>query len=90
MTRDQAELLALEGLQFIAGDEDQLSRFLALTGISPADLREAATSTALLSGILDYFMGDEPTLIAFAATRNRKPQDIAIAREVLSLADRGR
>lgn len=84
MSYDEAELLAIEGLQFIAGNGEELSRFLALSGLSPVDLRDAADSPAFLSGVLDYFMGDETVLMAFAAAKGRDPSDIGIARMVLS------
>jgi hypothetical protein len=89
MTRDEAEMLAIEGLQYIAAHEAELDRFIALTGISPSDLQEAAQSPLFLSGILDYFLGEEATLIAFATARGRKPQDIPLAREILSRAAHG-
>lgn len=84
MTYEEAELLAIEGLQYIAGHSEELSRFLALSGLSPVDLRDAADSPAFLSGVLDYFMGDEAVLLAFAAARGRDPSDIGIARMVIS------
>ena len=87
MTREEAEMLAIEGLQYIAGDPEQLNRFLALTGIAPSDLRDAATSDNFLSGVLDYFMGDEATLLAFAASRNCDPARIGLARAILSRDD---
>lgn len=84
MKRVEAEALALEGLQYIAADDAELERFIALSGIAPSDMREAAQSADFLSGVLDYFMGDEATLVAFAASRGRDPASIAVAREVLS------
>jgi len=39
MTPDTATSIAISGLQFIAGDEEQISRFIALTGISPDEMR---------------------------------------------------
>lgn len=88
ITLEQAESLAIEGLQFIAADPAQLGRFLDLTGLSPSDLRELAASDDFLSGILDYFMGDEATLLAFAASRDVDPAAIGQARALLS-RDRG-
>lgn len=84
MTLEDAETLAIEGLQFIASSPEQLSRFLALTGIAPGDLRDAATSDNFLSGVLDFFMGDEPTLLAFAASRGLDPAQVGQARMILS------
>ena len=37
LTREQAEGLAIQALTFIAGDGEQLGRFLAVTGIGPAE-----------------------------------------------------
>ena len=84
MTRDLAEMLAIRALQHIAGDESQIARFLALTGLAIEDLRDAAGSPAFLSGVLDHLMGDEAMLLAFAATAGYEPTDIAIARDTLS------
>ncbi len=86
MTRDEAEILAIEGLGYIASSEAELERFVALTGMSPADMRDAAASPLFLSGVLDYFLGDEPTLLAFAAACGRPPQDIPAARQALAKA----
>ena len=84
MTRDEAEMLAIEALQHLANDETELSRFLALTGLGPSDLREAAQSADFLSGVLDHFLGNEAALLAFAASRGIAPANIARAREMLS------
>ena len=84
LTREEAEMLAFQGLQFIAADSGLLGRFLALTGVSPADLRDMATSDDFLSGVLDFFMGDESTLLAFATSRGCDPSTIGMARSVLS------
>jgi Protein of unknown function (DUF3572) len=84
LSREQAESLAIQGLQHIAGDSELLARFLALSGIDPQDLREAASSPAFLSGVMDFFMGDEPALLAFAASIGEAPETIAAARAALS------
>ena len=84
MTPDTATSIAISGLQFIAGDEDQISRFIALTGISPDEMRAAAGSESFLIAVLEFFMGDEPTLLAFAASQNINPEDIQKALYVFS------
>ena len=84
MTPDTAQTIAISGLQYIAGDEEQLSRFIALTGISPDEMREAAGTESFLIAILEFFMGDEPTLLAFSASHNLNPADIQKALYALS------
>lgn len=83
-SEESAREIAIAGLGYIAADGDQMSRFLALTGLSPDDLREAAKSPAFLIGVLDFFMGHEPTLISFAESRQIDPQDVVDARQVLA------
>ncbi|MEZ5872292.1 MAG: DUF3572 domain-containing protein [Nitratireductor sp.] len=89
MDRDQAELLAISGLQFIAGDREQLARFLALSGVAPSDLRDSASSPDFLSGVLDFFLGNEPTLLAFSASAGCDPADVILARNLLSRSQHG-
>lgn len=86
MTPENASKIAVSGLQFIAGDESQLSRFIALTGIDPAEMRQMADSSVFMVAILDFFMGDEPTLLSFAASCGLDPVDIPKARMALEPA----
>ena len=83
MTPEAATRLAISGLQYLGGDPEQLSRFVALTGIAPNAIRNQANSPAFLAAVLDYFLGDEPTLLAFAASFDIKPEDILKARHAL-------
>jgi len=76
--------IAVSCLNFIALDEDQLHRFIALSGISPHDIRSQAMEPGFLAGVLDFVMGHEPTLIAFAAQAGIKPEDVGRARHKLS------
>lgn len=78
-----SEMIAIKGIQYLAGDEEQLGRFLTLTGCDPSDLRTNAESPGFLAGILEFFMGNEPTLLAFCAQYSINPEDIAIAQHVL-------
>src|SRR6266853_80783 len=49
---DAALELAVAALGFIAIERDELSRFLALTGIDPSLIRTAAKEPGFLSGVL--------------------------------------
>jgi hypothetical protein len=89
LTEEDAELIAIRGLQYIATDDQLLQRFLALSGVAPQDLRDAASSHAFLSGVLDFFMGDEATLLAFTASIGEQPEIVARARRVLSQSGSG-
>src|SRR4026209_2102826 len=62
LASEVAEVLAVQALGFIAEDEERLGRFLALTGMGPAEIRTAARDRHFLAGVLDYLCGDEDLL----------------------------
>ena len=84
LTRDGAEQIAVQGLQFLMGDADALGRFLALSGIGPHDIRAAAAEPGFLAGVLEFFLEDESLLLAFAAQAAIRPTMIAAARHALA------
>jgi Protein of unknown function (DUF3572) len=79
LTEEAAEGLAIQALAFIAGDGERLGRFLATTGIGPAQIRAAAQESGFLVGVLDYLAGDERLLSAFAAETGNDPTHVAKA-----------
>ena len=79
LTREAAEGLAIQALTFIAGDGERLGRFLATTGVGPAQIRAAAQQPGFLGGVLEYLAGDERLLQDFAAAAGFDPAHIAKA-----------
>ncbi|HEY0566599.1 MAG TPA: DUF3572 domain-containing protein [Xanthobacteraceae bacterium] len=79
-----AEQFAIQALGFLAGDPEELGRFLALTGIEPTEIRTAAQQPGFLAGVLDYICAHEPLLLAFARDGGFDPSDIARAREAIA------
>jgi len=65
--REAAESMAIQALSYIASDGERLSRFLALTGIGPDEIRSAAAQPGFLIGVLEYLASDEALMIGFAA-----------------------
>jgi hypothetical protein len=82
--RDAAGAIAIAALSFIAQDSERLARFLALSGIGPDSIREAAREPDFLAGVLDHLAGDETLLLAFAEQENIAPTEITRARDVLA------
>ena len=75
--KEAAEALCLRALSFLVEDPERLSRFLALTGLGPEELRARASDPALLGGVLDHLLADERLLLAFrkqpaSSPRNRR------------------
>ncbi len=83
MHQSEAEQIAIDGLAHIAGEPELLSRFAALSGIDPQAMREAAGEPGFLAGVLEFYLGDEPTLLAFSAMKNIDPNVIAKAHAYL-------
>jgi hypothetical protein len=79
LTEEAAEALGVQALTFIAEDSERLGRFLAITGIGPAQIRAAAQEPGFLIGVLDYLAGDDRLLSAFAAETGSDPADVGKA-----------
>jgi hypothetical protein len=79
MTQEAAEALAIQALTFIAGDGERLGRFLAATGIGPAQIRAAAQEPGFLAGVLGYLAGNERLLLDFAAAAGTDPSAVGQA-----------
>jgi hypothetical protein len=84
MSPENAEILALQALAWLAGEPDQLQRFLNLSGLDAAALREAAGSSALNLAVLDFLLGHEPDLLRFCESAGIDPADPARARRALA------
>jgi Protein of unknown function (DUF3572) len=83
MDVDQAETIALTALAFLADDAQRLARFLALTGVGPAELRAEARSPRMLAAVLDHLLRDESLLLVFAARQGLAPELIGAAHNLL-------
>ena len=81
--REAAEALAVAALGYLAAEPEHLGGFLAATGIGPDQIRKAAGDPEFLSGVLDYFSGDERLLVAFAKEHDIDPAEIERARATL-------
>ncbi len=83
ISKGAAETIAINALQYLAGDEEQLRCFLTLTGCNIADLRSNASSSEFQAALLDFFLSNEPTLLAFCAQYSIDPEHIATSQQIL-------
>ena len=81
---DDPAALALSALAWTLGEDARAQRFLALTGLEPADLRTAAGEPATLDAVLGFLEAHQPDLLACAAAMNIKPERLIAARERLN------
>jgi hypothetical protein len=90
MDVEHAEGIALSALAFLAEDVERLQRFLALTGVGPADLRQRARTPRILAAVLEHLLQDESLLLVFAASHGVAPELIAPAQSQLEQQAQGR
>jgi hypothetical protein len=86
-SREAAETLAIQALNFLATEPERLSRFLALSGLDPARIRAAAAESDFLAGVLAHLGEDEALLTQFAADAGVTPADVDRARRLLAGGD---
>ncbi|HJQ15376.1 MAG TPA: DUF3572 domain-containing protein [Allosphingosinicella sp.] len=79
-TNERADALALSALGWILGDQKRADRLLALTGLSPADLRDGLSDPALLAAVLGFLEAHEPDLLACAEALGVDPDRLIAAR----------
>ena len=74
-----AEATAAAILGWLAGEPEMLGRFLALSGLQATQLRDAVNDPGFLSGLIDFVMSHEPTLLSFCEATGTKPEAVAAA-----------
>ncbi|MFW2829154.1 DUF3572 domain-containing protein [Sphingomonas sp. ID0503] len=75
---------ALSALAWTISDDRRAERLLALTGLTPDDLRSRVTEPAVLAAVLEFLEAHEPDLIACAEAIGQKPADIVATARSLS------
>jgi hypothetical protein len=80
---DAAEPLALAALGWSLSDGARAQRLLALTGLTPSDLRSRLADRSLLAAILRFLEAHEPDLIACAQALEVTPESLVSARRSL-------
>ena len=77
---DDPAILALGALGWVLADQGRADRLLALTGLSPDDLRARANDAGVLAAVLAFLEAHEPDLVACAAALDRTPERLVRAR----------
>jgi hypothetical protein len=78
-TREKAEILALEVLTWLAGQEDGLRRFLDQSGIDAPALKAGAGSPETGMAVLDFLLANEDLLLGFCESAAVEPQALHMA-----------
>jgi Protein of unknown function (DUF3572) len=81
---DPAETWALQALAWVLSEAGRADRFVALTGISPEDLRARAGDPSVLDAVLGFLEGHEPDLFECAKYLGIAPIELIAARQRLA------
>jgi hypothetical protein len=84
ITNAPPEVLALQALAHVAGDEDLGPRFLALSGLDAESLRARAGESLVLAAVIEFLASHEPDLLAVADKLKVKPEALIAAGTALS------
>jgi hypothetical protein len=84
LTREHAETIALNGLAFLAGRDEDIERFLRNTGIDADELRQRAADPDMLRAVLEYILAGDATTTDFCAEQKLDPRQLHAANHVLS------
>lgn len=78
-----AETLALSALGWTLAEGERAQRLLALTGLTPNDLRDRLGDPGLLAAVLGFLEAHEPDLLACAEAIGTSPPELVEARRRL-------
>lgn len=83
MNAEAAGSIAQDALIWLAGQPELLGRFLAASGAGPDDLRRQADDPEFLGFVLDFLLGSDDQVRAFAAAAGIAPDAPMRARAAL-------
>ena len=83
LTQQSAEILALEVLSWLVGNDELLPVFLGSTGTSEDDIRARAKDPEFLASVLDFLLMDDAWVVAFCEASDCAPDYPMRARAAL-------
>ena len=83
ISADRAEVIALQALGWLVGNEELLPVFLGATGSSEDDIRQRAADAEFLGSVLDFLMMDDAWVVAFCDANGLAYEDPMAARAQL-------
>jgi hypothetical protein len=79
-----AETIGLKGVGFLASSEDDLLRFMGISGVGLDELRERAGEPEVLIAVIDFLLSEDALLTAFCEAESLTPQMVHLAQHRLS------
>ena len=66
ISHEEAEILAVRALGFLAQHQERVEGFVRMTGVEVDDLKDHLSDPRYLGAVLDYLLADERYLLEFA------------------------
>ncbi len=80
---EAAQVMAIEALTWVLGQDELLGYFLSNTGTSPQDLARLAGEPLFLGAVLDFLMEDDQRVIDFCTDHGHPLTSVQSARASL-------
>lgn len=80
---EEAQVIALKILEFLASDRARLEDFRDITGMALAEIPGLADDPQFLAGVLDYLSGNQSLLLLFTEMEGLDPESVMRARRLL-------
>ncbi|WP_295314294.1 DUF3572 domain-containing protein [Roseobacter sp.] len=87
LTRENAEVVALQVLGWLAGNDELLPVFQGSTGVSESDIRAGAADPAFLGSVLDFVLMDDAWVVAACDSAGLRYEMLPAARRALPGGD---
>lgn len=87
MQQENAHIIGVKALGWIAAQDSVFEAFLDTTGAKVEDLRRQADDPGFLAQVLDFVMLQDEWVIDFAADSAMAPEQVVAARAVLGGGD---
>lgn len=81
--QDNAEVIGLQMLTWLAGNDELMPVFQGSTGASESDIRAGASDPAFLGSVLDFIMMDDAWVIAACDSAGLSYDSLMAARQAL-------
>lgn len=89
MTQDQAQILAIRVLEWLAAQPEEMGVFLGQAGLAPADLAARAgdpdfLGPDFLGAVLSFLRAEDQRVLAASSDLALSPEDLAWAAAILN------
>ena len=83
MNQEQAEIVAIKSIEWMAGNREILEQFLATSGATLSTLRDRVDDPDFLASALDFLLMQDRLVLAFCKAANLEISMPMSARQIL-------